>query len=340
MVLMQPDVSVVIPVHERLTGLDLAIESVLSQTVPVREVIVVDDGSRKEIGEAIQQLISKHAAWNGRVRYARQEKRGQSAARNTGINLACSEWVAFNDSDDLWLPQKLEWQFRALQEAQSDCGFCFTDAWFMNNPQMKMTLFQLAGTQYEARFGVVEDSVRFVRHILQTWVQTAVARTEIARQVMFDEELRYQEDLDFVFRMAAVTRICYVNMPMVLIDRSPAEGRHEGASRDWHREEFRLRMNQYRHEKNLKQSESLEPGIKALIRSSLREVHSSWANRHLRFGEYREARHAITEATRYELTPGIALKWLLTMCAPFAIRKGLIMRERKDATDTRLDPLR
>jgi glycosyltransferase involved in cell wall biosynthesis len=335
-----PDVSVVVPVHERLTGVDLAIQSILAQTVPVREVIVVDDGSQKDIGERIQQLIAEQPGWQGRVCYVRQENRGQSAARNSGIRLARGEWVAFNDSDDLWLPQKLEWQFRSLQEAKYDCGLCFTDAWFMNNPQMKMTLFQLAGARYVGRLGVVEDQALFFRRIFQAWVQTAVARTRIARQVMFDEELRYQEDLDFVFRMAAAGRICYVNMPMVLIDRSPAEGRHEGTSRDWHREEFRLRMNQYRHEKNLKQSENLAPVIRALIRSNLREVHSSWANRHLRSGDYGEARRAVTTAASYELTPGIALKWLLTMCAPYAIRKGLIAHERRQVSNTQLDLLR
>jgi glycosyltransferase involved in cell wall biosynthesis len=334
------DVSVVVPVHERVTGVDLAIESILAQTVPVREVIVVDDGSQKEIGERIQQLIAEQPAWRGRVHYVRQENRGQSAARNSGIRLARGEWVAFNDSDDLWLPQKLEWQFRSLQEANCDCALCFTDAWFMNNPQMKMTLFQLAGARYEEPIGVVEDQALFFKRIFQAWVQTAVARTRIARQVMFDEELRYQEDLDFVFRMAAVGRICYVNMPMVLIDRSPAERRHEGASRDWHREEFRLRMNQYRHEKNLKQSENLEPAIRTQIRRNLREVHSSWANRHLRSGDYGEARRAVTTAASYELTPGIALKWVLTMCVPHAIRKGLIARERRQLSDARLDPLR
>jgi hypothetical protein len=98
-------------------------------------------------------------------------------------------------------------------------------------------------------------------------------------------------------------------------------------------------MNQYRHEKNLKQSENLDPAIRALIKSNLRKVHSSWANRHLRSGHYAEARRAVTTAASYELTPGIALKWLLTMCAPLAIRKGLIARERWQASDTRLDPL-
>jgi glycosyltransferase involved in cell wall biosynthesis len=80
-----PDVSVVVPVHERLTGVDLAIESILAQTVPVREVIVVDDGSQKEIGEWIQQLIAEQPRWRGRVCYVRQKNRGQSAARNSGI---------------------------------------------------------------------------------------------------------------------------------------------------------------------------------------------------------------------------------------------------------------
>lgn len=336
---MHPDVSVVVPVHQRLAGVDLAVESILAQTIPVREVIIVDDGSQQEVGEKIQQLIVERPGWPRRVCYVRQENRGQSAARNLGIRLARGEWVAFNDSDDLWLPQKLEWQFRSLHEAKYECGLCFTDAWFMNNPQMKMTLFQLVHARYGGKIGVVEDRTLFFKKIFQAWVQTSVVRTRIARLIMFDEELRYQEDLDFVFRMAAISRICYVNMPMVLIDRCPAEERHEGASRDWHREEFRLRMNQYRHEKNLKQSENLEPAIRTLLKRNLCEVYSSWTNWHLRSGDYGEARRAIKTAASYELSPRIALKWLLTMCAPGAVRNRLIERERREVNSSSLDPM-
>ncbi len=78
-------------------------------------------------------------------------------ARNIAITHAKGEWLAFNDNDDLWLPQKLEWQFRALEQFNNQCDACITDAWFMNNPYMKMTLFQLAGKQHRETIGMIDD---------------------------------------------------------------------------------------------------------------------------------------------------------------------------------------
>jgi glycosyltransferase involved in cell wall biosynthesis len=336
---MDPDVSVIIPAYRRFRELTYAVESVLAQTVPVLEVIIIDDGSVDELPEMIPRIIKQRPAWRERVRYFRQENQGQSVARNNGISKAKGKWLAFNDSDDLWLPQKLEWQFRAL-ERSGDCGLCFTDAWFMNSLQMKMTLFQLARTSYEVPIGTVEDLVRFIEHIFQAWVQTVVARADLVRKVMFDEHLRFQEDLDFIFRMAVITKCCYVNMPMVLIDRCPAEDRHWDNSREWHEEEFRLRMNQYRHEKNLGESEELDPKIKKIFKGRLRDVHSSWTNNHLVSGNYDKARESVSKAAAYQLTPGIALKWAATNIAPSIMQRALLARDRRKSHQKDLDPMK
>jgi glycosyltransferase involved in cell wall biosynthesis len=100
------DVSVVIPVHNRLAFLRQALDSVAEQTAPAREVIVVDDGSTEDIAGG----IGDHRC---RPRVVRQLRRGPAAARNRGIEAAGGEWIAFLDSDDLWMPQKLE---RFLEE--------------------------------------------------------------------------------------------------------------------------------------------------------------------------------------------------------------------------------
>ncbi len=101
-------VSVIIPTYNRKETLLRALRSVLHQTRPPEEIIVVDDGSTDGTGAVVQQEFPS-------VRYLRQENRGISAARNRGIREASGEWVAFLDSDDEWLPRKLERQLEALE---------------------------------------------------------------------------------------------------------------------------------------------------------------------------------------------------------------------------------
>jgi len=104
-----PTVSVIIPVHNRLSMLREAIQSVLDQTYSDFEIIVVDDGSTEPISSSLQ---IKHE----RIRHVRQENAGPSAARNHGIDVAKGRYIAFLDSDDLFLPTKLEKQVKCMEE--------------------------------------------------------------------------------------------------------------------------------------------------------------------------------------------------------------------------------
>ena len=95
-------VSVIIPAYNQVHYLADAIRSVLEQTEPDLELIVVDDGSTDSTAEVV------HGVRDERLRYIYQENRGLSAARNTGIRCATSPYLTFLDSDDLFLPEKLE----------------------------------------------------------------------------------------------------------------------------------------------------------------------------------------------------------------------------------------
>ena len=108
----RPVVSVIIPTHNRLALLALALDSVKAQTFPDYEVIVIDDGSTESIGDA----IGRHAL---APRVLRQANLGPASARNRGIHAASGELVAFLDSDDLWLPTKLERFVAALRQDPS-----------------------------------------------------------------------------------------------------------------------------------------------------------------------------------------------------------------------------
>jgi len=100
-------VSVIIPTFDRISVLPRALDSVLAQTCPTGEVIVVDDGSTDGTTELLERDYPGVTA-------IRQSNCGVSAARNTGLAAATGEWLAFLDSDDEWRPQKLERQLDAL----------------------------------------------------------------------------------------------------------------------------------------------------------------------------------------------------------------------------------
>src|SRR5258708_1562135 len=124
----RPLISVVIPTFNRARHVQAALESVLAQTYREFEVIVVDDGSTDGTGEAVRQFISQQNHNGEQIRYFFQRNQGSSLARNKGIEQARGGWIAFLDSDDVWLPEKLELQMQAIQESKGDCGGCFTDA--------------------------------------------------------------------------------------------------------------------------------------------------------------------------------------------------------------------
>ena len=101
-------ISVVIPAYNNSRYIGRAIDSILAQTCSADEIIVVDDGSTDNTAEVVRSYGSK-------VNFIQQENAGAGAARNTGIEAARNEWLAFLDADDEWLPNKLKIQTELLQ---------------------------------------------------------------------------------------------------------------------------------------------------------------------------------------------------------------------------------
>lgn len=118
-------VSVIIPTYNRASVLPRAIDSVLEQSSPPGEIIVVDDGSTDDTKAIIEHNYPQ-------VKYIHQENKGVSTARNVGIEAARYEWIALLDSDDEWLPEKLEKQMEALGK-EPDFLICHTDEIWIRN---------------------------------------------------------------------------------------------------------------------------------------------------------------------------------------------------------------
>ena len=112
-------VSVVIPAYNSARTLGETLESILSQTIVPRQIIVIDDGSKDGTGDVAR-------GFGEVITYRRQENAGPSAARNHGLRLASEPWIAFIDADDVWHPRKIELQMRCL-EKHPELGLLATD---------------------------------------------------------------------------------------------------------------------------------------------------------------------------------------------------------------------
>lgn len=109
-----PTISVIIPAYQHGQCIAEAVESVMAQTFRDFEVIVINDGCTDHTEEILRPFVEKRL-----IRYFYQENQGISATRNRGLSLATGEFVAFLDDDDVWPPDKLEWQVDALQNSMA-----------------------------------------------------------------------------------------------------------------------------------------------------------------------------------------------------------------------------
>lgn len=135
-------VSIVIPTFNRAWVIRRSIGSALSQTYRDFEILIVDDGSTDETFDVVKTFFQYP-----QVRYIRHEKnRGHQAARNTGIKNARGDYIAFLDSDDTWIPEKIELQLEAINKKGADC-VVLTGMWLVENG--KRTRLRLFERQYE-----------------------------------------------------------------------------------------------------------------------------------------------------------------------------------------------
>jgi glycosyltransferase involved in cell wall biosynthesis len=200
-----PKVSVIIPTFNRALLIMRAIKSVLDQTYQDFEVIVVDDGSSDETQKVLRSLKDE------RIRYFRHEKNlGASAARNTGIRAAKGSYIAFQDSDDIWLPEKLEAQMKVFEGAEPKLGLVYTGTWLIYGDRKTYIPFSY-GVQKEGNVHRELLKSNFVCN------PSVVVRKECFEKVgMFDEALHRLQDWEFFIRLSRYYDFKYVNKPLVV----------------------------------------------------------------------------------------------------------------------------
>jgi glycosyltransferase involved in cell wall biosynthesis len=215
--MVMPTVSVIVPTFNRRKLVVNAIRSVLCQTYRDYEIIVVDDGSTDDTAEALTPYMD-------RIRYVYQANLGASAAKNRGVQLARGKWISVLDSDDLWLPTKLEAQLKVVAILGKDFGACFTNCDFFGNAHVIPSAFELAGLHEERTFGPLEEPFKVIlaRHPAICIQSLLVLRSLVEYPSGFDERLVVTEDADLLFRLAFNTKFCFVNERLVRIDRTPS----------------------------------------------------------------------------------------------------------------------
>lgn len=196
------NISAVIPSYNHAALVKEAIASVLAQSRPLQEVVVVDDGSTDDTRQVV-------ADFSGPVRYVYQSNRGLSAARNTGIREARGDWLAFLDADDSWLPEKTRLQEEAvLREPQA--VLVYNSVW-MAEPDGERRLAQAAPPSS------LWPNLRYRNCICGSGSAVLVRKDVVQDAGGFDETLTGCEDWDLWFRLALKHPFTYVPEPLAVL---------------------------------------------------------------------------------------------------------------------------
>lgn len=200
------DVSVVIATYNRQRLVKEAIDGVLAQSVPVREIIVVDDGSKDDTRKVL-------GAYGDRIRHFFRPNGGASAARNYGMQAARGRWIAFLDDDDVWLPQKIERQME-LADKNPKLGLIYCSDYAVDE-QLKILYPREASPQNRG------DA--FERLLVKNFIFTScvIARRDLVEQAGYmDLEFKFAQDWNLWLKVAAPHPVDFAPQPLVLYRQS------------------------------------------------------------------------------------------------------------------------
>jgi glycosyltransferase involved in cell wall biosynthesis len=270
-------ISAIIPTYNYGRFLREAIDSVLAQTYPVLELIVVDDGSTDDTPQIL-------ASYGDRVRAIFQTNGGVGVARNRGIAQARGEYVAFLDSDDVWLSRKLEKEI-ALFDADPDLGLVHSGAETFDNSG-KTLVVSLSGM--EGWIG--PELLRLDQTVIAAPGSGTIVPKRIAEEIGgFDPELQPSEDWDFCYRIATRYRVGFV--PEVLVRyRMHGSGIHLNIPRMENGMLMALE----------KAFRSPDPAVQSLRKHAYGRIHRILAGCYFQRGEIRNFFRHMLKSVRYD----------------------------------------
>lgn len=210
-------ISVVIPTYNRGSRVAATIDSVLAQTLPPLEILVVDDGSTDGTPDWIE------AHYGDKVRMIRQRNGGVARARNRGLEEAHGEFIAFLDHDDLWLPDKLKAQLKAFQ-TEPDVGVVYCD-WEQvdeENQPLASGDDRLMAVKEASASGEIYRSL-FESNFIISMSVPLIRRATLEKVGGFDPRMVPSDDWDLWLRLALQTRFVFVNKKLVCYFHHPKQ---------------------------------------------------------------------------------------------------------------------
>jgi glycosyltransferase involved in cell wall biosynthesis len=200
---MEEKVSVIIPTYNRPRWLPETIESVLNQTYPCTEIIVVNDGSTDNTEEVLEPYIDK-------IKYIHKENGGPGSAVNAGIMAATGKYIARIDDDDLFLPEKIELQVRMFQQ-RSELGLVATDSYIID------TEGEIVETRRVLDFSKHGAFLTLLQHCIFSQ-PTVMVRRECHDKVGLYRNT-YAQDYDMWLRMARAYPLDVIHRPLAMYRR-------------------------------------------------------------------------------------------------------------------------
>ena len=199
-----PKVSVILPTYNRKTLIGKSVQSILDQTYSDFELIIIDDASTDGTWDIINEFSDPRIICLKHV-----ENRGGSAARNTGIDAAKGKYIAFQDSDDIWLPEKLAKQMSVFKNSPESTGVVYTRCIRWNVEQK----LEIPGELPKPKNGDIFKALLPENFIV---LPSVVLKKECFEKVgLFDETLPRLQDWDLFLRIAKLYEFCYVPEPLV-----------------------------------------------------------------------------------------------------------------------------
>lgn len=196
-------VSVIVPTYNRAHVLPRTLQSVLAQTYPYFELLVIDDGSTDDTPRVMQPFLAR----DPRVRYRMQPNGGVSAARNHGLREARGAYIAFLDSDDEWLPRKLEKQIGLFEKLPAHVGLVYTGL------ESVFATGRSVAEEPVHRGDVYAELLE--RNVIHGGGSNVVLRREAAEAAgFFDEVLPAIEDWDYWIRVTKHYHVDFVPEPL------------------------------------------------------------------------------------------------------------------------------
>lgn len=268
------EISVIIPAYNSEKHIEEAIESLFAQSLPVKEIIVIDDGST----DGTASLVKKHGE---RVSYYFQENRGLAAARNTGIRKSTGYYLAFLDADDLYLPEKIEVQKRFLDD-HPDIDMVFSDFEYFGGTLLRRPIPESFKT---GKGDIFLDLFRY--NCIA--IPTVLIRRDCFEEVgFFDELLRAVEDYDLWLRLIKSKKIGYIDRVLAKVRLHP-----ENMSKDAELMcEFEIKVMH----KALRDNPYMEDHFARFIKEKYGIIYFESGYRHLLGREMKRARHNFTHA--------------------------------------------